>query len=97
VGLAVNDLSPELAKNSQTVEYLRNIIAMIQETPGYEPIKLINVLNKIVTKSETQQLGQQVVEGLAQKALARVIRRLFVEEYTVARGRISLPEAAFRE
>jgi predicted unusual protein kinase regulating ubiquinone biosynthesis (AarF/ABC1/UbiB family) len=97
VGLAVNDLSPELAKNSQTVEHLRSIIAMIQETPGYEPIKLVNVLNKIVTKSETQQLGQQVVEGLAQKALARVIRRLFVEEYTVSRGRISLPEAAFRE
>jgi hypothetical protein len=97
VGLAVNDLSPELAKNTQTVEHLRSIIAMIQETPGYEPIKLVNVLNKIVTKSETQQLGQQVVEGLAQKALARVIRRLFVEEYTVSRGRISLPEAAFRE
>jgi predicted unusual protein kinase regulating ubiquinone biosynthesis (AarF/ABC1/UbiB family) len=97
VGLAVNDLSPELDKNSQTVEHLRNIIAIIQETPGYEPIKLLNVLNKIIAKSETQQLGQQVVEGLAQKALARVIRKLFVEEYAINKDRISLPAAAFKE
>lgn len=97
VGLAVNDTPPALDKNGQTVEHLRNIIAIIQETPGYEPIKLLNVLNKIVAKSETQQLGQQVVEGLAQKALARVIRKLFVEEYNVDKNRISLPAAALAE
>jgi len=97
VGLAVNDTPPALDKNGQTMEHLRNIIAIIQETPGYEPIKLLNVLNKIVAKSETQQLGQQVVEGLAQKALARVIRKLFVEEYNVDKNRISLPAAALAE
>ncbi|TVQ42210.1 MAG: AarF/ABC1/UbiB kinase family protein [Gloeocapsa sp. DLM2.Bin57] len=94
VGLAVNDLPVELEQNTATMEHLRNIVGILQDTPGYEPMKLINLLNKIVAKSETQQLGQKVVEGLAQKALARVIRRLFLEEYTQSPAKISLPEVA---
>ncbi len=96
VGLAVHDLPPELEQNTATLEHLRNIVGILQDTPGYEPIKLINLLNKIVAKSETQQLGQKVVEGLAQKALARVIRRLFIEEYPLTQDQVSLPKVALR-
>lgn len=96
VGLTVQETPVELAKSEETVEHLRNIWMILQDTPGYEPVKLLNLLNKIVTKSETQELGQKVVEGLAQKTAARLLRRLFLDREYLAReaSNRSLPPVA---
>ncbi|WP_013320776.1 ABC1 kinase family protein [Gloeothece verrucosa] len=80
VGLAVQETPPELRDNSQTVEHLKNIWNILQETRGFDPMRLVPVLSKVVTKPETQQLGQKIAEGLAQKAIARLIRNLLLQE-----------------
>ncbi|ELR97101.1 AarF/ABC1/UbiB kinase family protein [Gloeocapsa sp. PCC 73106] len=99
VGIAVTETQEQLPNNTQTAEHVRNIVAILRDTPGFEPIKLVNLLNKIISKSETQQLGQKVVEGLAQKAAARLIRQLFIEGdnliiYNPTKS--TLPSAALR-
>lgn len=79
VGVAVQETPPELRKNSQTIEHLKNILRILQETPGFDPMHLLPMLTQLVTKPETQQMGQQIVEKLVQKAIARFIRSLLLE------------------
>jgi predicted unusual protein kinase regulating ubiquinone biosynthesis (AarF/ABC1/UbiB family) len=64
--------------NSQSMEHLMNIVKILQDTPGYDPLKFVPILTKLIQKSETQQLGQKIAEGLAQKAAARLIRNLLL-------------------
>ncbi|OKH23206.1 hypothetical protein NIES593_10185 [Hydrococcus rivularis NIES-593] len=79
VGVAVQETPPELRKNSQTIEHLKNILRILQETPGFDPMHLLPMLTQLVTKPKTQQMGQQIVEKLVQKAIARFIRSLLLE------------------
>ncbi len=37
------------------------------------------VLSQLITNPETHKMGQQVAEGLVQKAIARLIRNLVLE------------------
>lgn len=80
VGLAVQETPPELRDNSKTLEHLKNIWAILQQTRGFDAMRLIPVLTKLITKPETQQIGQKIAEGLAQKAITRLIRHLLLEE-----------------
>ena len=59
--------------------HLKNIVGILQQTPGFNPARLISVVAKIITKPETQKIGQQVAEGLTQKLAARLIRSLLVD------------------
>lgn len=65
--------------NSESIEHISNIIKILQETDGYEPLKLIPVFSNILSNQETQKMGQKVVSGLAQKAVVRVIRNLLLD------------------
>ncbi len=80
VGLAVQETPPELQEDSYTVTHLRNIIGILQKTPGFDPTQVISIIMKIITKPETQALGQKVAERLTQKVVARTIRNLLLEE-----------------
>ncbi|MDJ0634519.1 MAG: AarF/ABC1/UbiB kinase family protein [Xenococcaceae cyanobacterium MO_188.B29] len=80
VGLAVQETPIELREESYTVKHLKNIIDILQQTPGFDPTRIVSVVTKIITKPETQQLGQQVAERLTQKIAARLIRNLLLEE-----------------
>ena len=64
--------------NSESLEHLAHIVKILQDTPGYDPFKLVSVLTKVIQKSETQELGQKIAGGLAQKAAARLIRNLLL-------------------
>ncbi|NJO94195.1 MAG: hypothetical protein HC820_07290, partial [Hydrococcus sp. RM1_1_31] len=55
---------------------------ILQETPGFEPMRLVPVLTKLLAKPETQKMGQKIAEGLAQKAIARLIRNLLIDAQT---------------
>ncbi len=79
VGLAVQETPPDLRDNSQTTEHLKNILEILQNTPGFDPMHLVPVVTKLLVKPETQQMGQRIVEGLMQKAVARLIRNLLLE------------------
>jgi predicted unusual protein kinase regulating ubiquinone biosynthesis (AarF/ABC1/UbiB family) len=79
VGLTIQETPPELQEESYTVKHLKNIIGLLQQTPGFEPTRLISVVTKIITKPETHQLGQTVAERLAQKMAVRLIRNLLLD------------------
>jgi predicted unusual protein kinase regulating ubiquinone biosynthesis (AarF/ABC1/UbiB family) len=90
----------ELRDSAHTSEHLQNIWKILQETPGFDPSHLVPVATRLLTKSETQKMGQKIAEGLAQKAIARLIRSLLVNESSEtiapsARPK-SLPAAALR-
>jgi hypothetical protein len=80
VGLAVQEAPVEFRQDSYTMTHLKNIVGILQQTPGFNPTRLISLIAKIITKPETQALGQKVAEGLAQKLAVRLIRSLLLED-----------------
>lgn len=80
VGLAVRETPVEYQQDSYTMTHLKNIVGILQQTPGFDPARLISIVSKIITRPETQKMGQKVAEGLAQKMAARLIRNLLIEE-----------------
>jgi hypothetical protein len=79
VGLAVQETPTELLDNTQSLQHLKNIWGILQDTQGFDPMRLVPLLAKLVTKPETHLMGQQVMEGLVQKAIARFIRNWVLE------------------
>ncbi|MGK7930298.1 MAG: ABC1 kinase family protein [Microcystaceae cyanobacterium] len=79
VGMAVQEMPEELRDDSQTFQHLQNIWNILQETPGFDPLRLVPVITKLVTKPETQQMGQQVIGELTNKVVARTVRTLMLE------------------
>ena len=79
VGLAVQETPPELQEESYSVKHIKSIIEILQQTPGFDPIPVVGVVMKIITKPETQQLGQNAAERLTQKMAARLIRNLLLD------------------
>ena len=82
VGLAVKETPIEFQEDSYTMTHLKNIVNILQQTPGFDPTRLVSIVTKIITRQETQQIGQQVAERLTQKMAARLIRNLLLEENT---------------
>ncbi len=78
-GLAVQETPEEFRGSSKTIEHLKNIIGILQETKGFDPLILVPVVTKLIFKPETQQMGQQIAEGILQKTVARFIRYLVLE------------------
>ena len=79
VGLAVQETPVEYRQDSYTLTHLKNIVGILQQTPGFDPARLISLVAKIITKPETQKIGQKVAEGLTQKMEARLIRNLLID------------------
>ena len=95
VGLAVRETPVEFRDDSYTMTHLRNIVGILQQTPGFNPARLISVVTKIITKPETQEMGQQVAGRLAQKMAARLIRNLLLED-KLPQQRPALPVASLK-
>jgi predicted unusual protein kinase regulating ubiquinone biosynthesis (AarF/ABC1/UbiB family) len=79
VGLAVQETPPEFRDDAKTLDHLRNIWGILQQTRGFDPTLVIGAVAKLIVKPETFQMGQKIAEGLAQKAVARFIRNLVLE------------------
>ncbi|AIE75097.1 MULTISPECIES: AarF/ABC1/UbiB kinase family protein [unclassified Synechocystis] len=74
---AVVKVDPQsaMAQQGETWQHLQNIWQILKDTPGFDPVKFVPVLNQIIVNPTSRQMGQQVAEGLLQKAIARVIRQ----------------------
>jgi predicted unusual protein kinase regulating ubiquinone biosynthesis (AarF/ABC1/UbiB family) len=90
VGLAVQETPVEYRQDSYAMTHLKNIVGILQQTPGFDPTRLISIVAKIITKPETQKMGQKVAERLTQKMAARLIRNLLIED-TKPKIRPALP------
>ena len=95
VGLAVQETPVEYRQDSYTLTHLKNIVGILQQTPGFDPARLISLVAKIITKPETQKIGQKVAEGLTQKMAARLIRNLLIDT-PQAKTVPALPAATMR-
>ncbi|MGB3135830.1 MAG: AarF/ABC1/UbiB kinase family protein [Nodosilinea sp.] len=75
------------------LDHLRRILDILKDTPGFDATQVAARIPTLLFKPETQAMGQQVVSGLAQRALARLIRTLLLED-EVASTKPQLPPAA---
>jgi predicted unusual protein kinase regulating ubiquinone biosynthesis (AarF/ABC1/UbiB family) len=79
-GLAVHPPAVSTT-DQQTLEHIQRIWGIVQETRGFDPMLLVPIVPRLLFKPETHRMGQQIVEGLAQRAVARFIREFFVTDY----------------
>jgi predicted unusual protein kinase regulating ubiquinone biosynthesis (AarF/ABC1/UbiB family) len=78
IGLAIPETPTDLKDNSSTLDHIKNILGILRNTSGFDPMRLVTLLAQLLSKPETQQLGQQIAEGLAQKLAVRIIRNLLL-------------------
>jgi predicted unusual protein kinase regulating ubiquinone biosynthesis (AarF/ABC1/UbiB family) len=76
---AVQD-RPIAPDSTQTLDHIQRIWGLLRETEGVDVNRILPLIPRILAKPETQQLGQQVFGGVAQKALARFIREVLLAE-----------------
>lgn len=69
-----------IADLEANVGHIQRILGLLQETPGFDPVKLASVIPPLLVKPETQALGQQIATGLLQKALVRIIREFLLPD-----------------
>jgi predicted unusual protein kinase regulating ubiquinone biosynthesis (AarF/ABC1/UbiB family) len=63
-----------------SVTHIVRIIDILRDTPGFDLLQLIPLVPRVLFKPETHRLGQQITIGLAQRAAARLIRQLLLQE-----------------
>ena len=81
VGLkAVNETPGATADQQQTLEHIKNILKILQQTRGFEPEKLVSQFAQLLVNPGVQRLGQQIASQLLQKAAIRLIRELLASE-----------------
>jgi predicted unusual protein kinase regulating ubiquinone biosynthesis (AarF/ABC1/UbiB family) len=80
VGLAVERpaMPPE---NQQTLDQVKRIWKILQETRGFDQNKVLSLIPRILAKPETQEVGKQIVGGLAQRLTARLLREFLVTDH----------------
>ncbi len=82
-----SDLPPAAKAAASDLDHLRRILDILKDTPGFDAAQVATRIPTLLFKPETQAMGQQVVTGLAQRALARLVRNLLLEGEPVANGR----------
>lgn len=79
IGLTINP-TPVSTESQQTLEHVKRIWGILQDTQGFDPGRLLPVIPRLLFKPEVHYMGQQIVEGLAQRAIARLIREFLISE-----------------
>ncbi len=80
IGLTVNQTRVAPTESQQTLEQVKRIWGILRETQGFDPTKLLPAIPKLLFKPEAHRMGQQIAEGLAQRAIARFIREFLLNE-----------------
>ena len=68
------------------------ILGILRNTPGLDASTLASVVPKLIVKPEARDIGRRVVNGVAQRAIARMIREFLVTKPVVVTP--ALPPAA---
>ena len=68
------------AAQSNSWEHAVRILKILRETDGIDPAKVASVIPKIVSQPEGRDIGRRVFSGVAQRAIARLIREFLVQE-----------------
>ncbi len=94
--LGVKANQPVVSQTEQNnLEHIKRIWDILRSTPGFDTTKVLQLIPQLLVKSEVQNMGQRVFGGLAQRAVARLIREfLLSQEPAVIRGEVSYPKAS---
>lgn len=99
LGLKVAKTSVTTSRNpaeKKRAEHITNIWQIIQDTPGFNAMQLVQLAPNILGKPEMQKMGQQVAGGLTQRAIARLIRQVLLSsEYSNGNGHQSKSQPQF--
>ncbi|MBW4634226.1 MAG: AarF/ABC1/UbiB kinase family protein [Iphinoe sp. HA4291-MV1] len=99
---AVNETPAATIEQQQTLDHIKRILNILQETRGFDPAQLAPQIAQLFFNPGVQRLGQQVANQLVQKAVARLIRQLLLASQEVDSSedsnldqptRLSLPSA----
>ena len=80
VGLGVKEVPGAITEQQQTLEHIKRIWTILQETPGFDPVQIAPHIPQLLLKPEVQRMGQQVASRLAQQTIARLIRELLISQ-----------------
>ncbi|MBH8556315.1 AarF/ABC1/UbiB kinase family protein [Nostocaceae cyanobacterium CENA357] len=81
VGLtAMNEAPAATIEQQQTLEHIKRILKILQETRGFDPVQMAPQLTQLLINPGVQRLGQQITYRLVQKAIANLIRELLAAE-----------------
>jgi len=72
-----------LSEDQQTLEHVKRIWNILQETRGFDQGKLLSLLPRLLSRPETQKMGQKIVGGLAQKFAVRLLRDFLLTDQPV--------------
>lgn len=61
-------------------EHAIRILKILRDTPGFNPNTVATVIPKLIAQPEARGLGRQVVSGVVQRGVARLIREFLVTE-----------------
>ncbi len=64
----------------QSADHIKRIWEILSKTPGFDPIQLISMIPQLLIKPETQEMGQKIAGGLAQRLIARLIREALLQD-----------------
>ncbi len=67
-----------VSDSQKTLEHVKHIWDILRETRGFDQGKLLALLPRLLAKPETQQMGQKIVGGLAQKFAVRLLREFLL-------------------
>jgi len=67
----------------KNLEHIKRIWDILQSTPGFDGMKVLQLLPQLLVKPEVQNMSQQVVGGLAQRAVTRLIREFLLSQEPV--------------
>ncbi|MGK7889735.1 MAG: ABC1 kinase family protein [Leptolyngbyaceae cyanobacterium] len=93
------------ASNSNFQHIIR-ILEILRDTPGFDPMLIVNLVPKLLSKAELQYMGLDIANQLVQRSIARFIREFFLNESRLpddeqregAQGdRRSLPSASMKK
>jgi predicted unusual protein kinase regulating ubiquinone biosynthesis (AarF/ABC1/UbiB family) len=76
VELEIHETPGAASEQQQTLDHLKRIWNILQETPGFNPMQLAPQIPELLLKPEVQRIVQQVTSRLGQRAVARLIREL---------------------
>lgn len=83
VGLAVE--RPALApENQATLDHLKKVWEILRQSRGFDQTKMLALIPRLLTKPETQKMGQQIVGDFAQRMAARLIREVLLKDERAA-------------
>ncbi|WNC53879.1 MULTISPECIES: AarF/ABC1/UbiB kinase family protein [unclassified Thermosynechococcus] len=72
--------SSNIVSEANALEHLRRIFSILQDTPGFDWGKVMPAILRIIVRPEVQQMGQRIVNGLLQRAIARFIREMLLAD-----------------